>query len=58
MVVQNNNRRSNVHITYNGETLTLAEFVRKYAIPNGVDYKKFWHRYRKLNLDVEKCIVP
>lgn len=58
MVEQNNNRRSNVSITYNGETMTLAQFSRKYAEPNGVQYKVFWHRYRKLNWDIEKCIIP
>lgn len=56
MVEQNNNRISNVHIEYCGVKYTLADFARKFAIPNGVSYKLFWERFRKLGWPIEDCI--
>lgn len=42
MTVQSNNRRSNVRLTYNGETKTIAEWARV----SGVDRKTIEHRVR------------
>lgn len=40
---QNNNRSSNVYVEFDGESLTFANFCRKY----GLNYKRAWQQYRR-----------
>ncbi len=42
-VIQNNNTRKNVHLTYNGQTMTVAQWARAISIP--VD--TLWKRIRR-----------
>ena len=41
---QNNNRRNNVVVTYNGETMTLHELSERYT---DISYKTLWARLNK-----------
>ena len=43
METQGNNKRNNIVLTYNGETMTLSRLCRKY----NVDYKLAYSRYKK-----------
>ena len=52
MTIQSNNTRKNVHITYNGETLTIAEAARKYNMP----YKTLHKRIRTFGWSVIDAI--
>ena len=54
--IQQNNRRNNVYIEYNGEKLTLRQIAKKYSEPKGISYKTLWGRYKKLKWDLEKSI--
>lgn len=40
---QGSNKRSNVRITHNGETLTIAEWVRRTGLPRMTLYKRIWN---------------
>lgn len=41
---QLNNRRNNVHLTHNGETLSLQEWAKRTGIPYSVLYGRLYHR--------------
>jgi hypothetical protein len=51
--VQANNARSNVRITFRGETKTLKEWSRSL----GFDYKKVHQRLHTLNWDVDRAFL-
>lgn len=53
---QQNNRRDNVYVNYNGERLTLMQFANKYTIPKGISYKTLWYRFSMLKWDLHKCL--
>ena len=48
---QNNNTRKTIHVTYNGETLSLAQMCEKY----GVKYHTAYDRYMK-GMPIEKVL--
>ena len=50
---QNNNRRNNVVIEYNGSKRTLSEWAKEY----GINYSTLWNRYHNLKWDFEKCLL-
>lgn len=49
--VQANNRRSNVHLTYNGRTQTIAQWSEEL----GINYKCLWKRH-KLGWPDKECL--
>ena len=53
---QQNNKRDNVFVEYNGERLTLREFAKKYTEPKGIGYKTLWYRFSVAKWDLDKCI--
>lgn len=50
---QQNNKRSNRLITYNGETKTLSQWAKKL----GLDYKLVWLRLYRLNWSAEDAFT-
>lgn len=54
---QQNNRRNNIYVEYNGETLTLRQLAKKYSEPNGISYKTLWYRFAIAKWDLERCIT-
>lgn len=50
--VQNNNRRNNKHITFDGETLTIAQWAERV----GVNYQTLI--YRLTHWSLEKALIP
>jgi hypothetical protein len=53
MKTQQNNKRTNVNITYQGITLTISEWAEKLNI----GYSTLWRRLKR-NLPLEKALVP
>lgn len=54
---QQNNRRNNIYVEYNGETLTLRQLAKKYSEPNGISYKTLWYRFTIAKWDLERCVT-
>lgn len=54
---QQSNKRTNVFIEYNGESLTLKQIAKKYAEPKGISYKTFWYRLCVAKWDLERCLT-
>lgn len=52
MQEQQHNKRTNIELTYNGETMN----IRKWADKLGVTYNLLYGRLRKYNYDIEKAI--
>lgn len=50
---QRNNKRSNVKITYNGKTLSLAQWSRE----TGIKYGTLWERHKILKWTPEKTLT-
>ena len=51
--VQNNNKRSNHYLTYNGETLTLAQWAKKF----GINKNTLYSRIVKYGWNVERSLT-
>ena len=49
---QANNKRSNVHVVYNEQNLTLMQLANTVH----VDYKSLWYFWRKRNLPIEEAV--
>lgn len=56
MDIQQNNRRDNVYVEYNGEKLTLRQLSKKYTEQKGITYKTLWYRFSVAKWDLDKCI--
>lgn len=52
-IEQRNNRRDNRHITYRGETMTIAEAARKYGINRGTLYSRLF----ELGFSIERALT-
>lgn len=52
-MAQNNNKRNNYLISYNGETHTIAEWARMKSIP----YSMLYQRITRLHWNVEKALT-
>lgn len=53
---QQNNKRDNVYVEYNGEKLSLRQLARKYTEKVGISYEVLYYRYRIKQWDIDKCI--
>jgi len=47
---QNNNKRSNILVTFNGETKTLSQWADTIGVP----YMYFWKKYRQEHVQIDK----
>ncbi len=50
---QANNRRTNVRLTFNGETKNLIEWARLY----GMSLHRLWHRINTLHWPIEQALT-
>jgi hypothetical protein len=52
LITQANNKRTNVHVEYNGEIKTIAQWAREFHI----DYRIFWQRLKR-GWDMERALT-
>lgn len=53
-LVQGNNRRTNVSITYLGETLNLSQWASR----QGIDATTLWRRLNVYNMPIDRALTP